>query len=372
MSGGARDSGNGSGSGSGGTLSPRGGSGFHGSFSNSFGRGERPPGLQDLANAAREQMQNLFGRPSATTSTVQRSAERPTVLPTAAPEADGKGAAAGSSPSPLDISPSNSLSEALYVDEEDSPLTFARSGSGSERRVALHSPQHSPRHCTEALDHGAGVDIPHSKPGAKAGEGKQLPFGSPTDSSGVGFDARLGAEASNYSATAPSTPGVVHGLRQLLPEEDKLAAAIAHRRDSMRRRTSAGIAHLESMGLLGTLSIAAAAAAALAIGHGSALLAWLAWLLWSHGADVVAGCCIVVLALKLALATKLDVKLHGFLAGFEDLQASVHTVQAMQEDVHTMRLIIEHMQADLDAKTAWIPTSMKPPTWLPGQKRSAS
>ncbi len=31
--------------------------------------------------------------------------------------------------------------------------------------------------------------------------------------------------------------------------------------------------------------------------------------------------------------------------------------------------ILDNLQADMEAKTAWIPTGMKPPTWLPGQKR---
>ena len=41
---------------------------------------------------------------------------------------------------------------------------------------------------------------------------------------------------------------------------------------------------------------------------------------------------------------------------------------SMKQDTHKMLELMETMQADMLAKTAWIPRNVKPPSWLAGKQ----
>ena len=42
--------------------------------------------------------------------------------------------------------------------------------------------------------------------------------------------------------------------------------------------------------------------------------------------------------------------------------------KSMKKDTHKMLEIMESMQADMLAKTAWIPRNVKAPSWLAGKQ----
>ena len=50
------------------------------------------------------------------------------------------------------------------------------------------------------------------------------------------------------------------------------------------------------------------------------------------------------------------------------LQATVRYVRAMHADTQAVRAIMEKMSADIESKTTWIPTGVRPPAWLAGKK----
>lgn len=297
-------------------------------------------------------MNSLFGR-----TTGNNDAGRSAVD---AAIADSSAAAAAGSATGATISPSTSLSEALQLDE-DTSLTFHNPSDASlkpDGQVARSNSEGNLQNkSSPASVRPAGVDVSVVET-AVASDGK-----------GTGV-AAVSASAGGGEAAAESPRSMVAGLRQLLSEDARVSKVLAERREAVRKRTSAGLLWVNGLGPASLLAVAAVAAAALAWGRGISLLAGLLWLLWEHGSDVVAGLCVALLLTKAALAAHLDTRLRAFLDGFDDLQASVKAVHQMQEDVHRMRTIIETMQGDLEAKTAWIPKGIAPPTWLPGHKRA--
>jgi hypothetical protein len=51
-----------------------------------------------------------------------------------------------------------------------------------------------------------------------------------------------------------------------------------------------------------------------------------------------------------------------------DVQGVMADAKAMKTDTHKMLEIMESMQADMLAKTAWIPRNVKAPAWLAGKQ----
>ncbi len=49
-------------------------------------------------------------------------------------------------------------------------------------------------------------------------------------------------------------------------------------------------------------------------------------------------------------------------------QSVISDAKAMKHDTHKMLELMETMQADMLAKTAWIPRNVKAPSWLAGKQ----
>lgn len=278
--------------------------------------------------------------------------------------AESSAATWGDSNTRATISPSASLTEALQLNDDSSitfisppsPLLKTAARSNSEGQLSQVAPPATATACGPALK------------AAVVSDGTGNSAAVMSDRAG---DCTTAMTAPKEDSTAADSPHkMMSGLRQLLSEDARVSQVLAERREAVRKRTSAGLLWVDGLGPTSLLSVALLAIAALAWGRGMSFITGLVYLLWDHGSDVVVGGCLAILITKAALTAHLDSRLRNFLDGFDDLQASVKAVHIMQEDVHRMRNVIESMQGDLEAKTAWIPKGITPPAWLPGQKRA--